>query len=795
MSADVPHFGRPGTSTMVHRGDFDHHDVAYPAAAVDFSHGGSGSSSDMDWDLAADDGGGDFLDGLAAGTGNTGSAGGGELCFDDFLDLEGMSSGTGDELTDVLPDSFYFELGPVDGSASTTSASDDLDDLFSCHSSQQQQPLYHGPPSMGARPSATADSAATFSLAPPGGPGGSGDFLSVHHQAGVQSSSAIARPPREQRSAQASTYPAAPLGPGAPESISDSELLRLEGISLKASPSRPPPPPTPHPLGTVSLSQHPTPHPRQGREGPATTTTISDQQQPHPTATTTTNTNTTTTASAATNTAASAAARRPATTTTSTSTASSTTTSFFKAVASKIQQKAATVRSSKASSSSHRRTATAATNDPSQDYNQSNMSTVAIGRPISPATSLPKAIKLEPTQHHQMAMTADPRLPISPPNSATIPQGMSANFGSGMLEDPFGGVPVNQVHGMYRRSNPHTPLDTPIMDDDKAEMYFSPTTTHMGGHESGPVSQTSKAAWPSSQSDSQGAIAWANSFAQPDGSIDGAHWWDSSVDVNAVNAHFQAQNARNASYNLALHVHPDGPDMSYGAYGTPHIPVSAGPDMSGMMMGMPSGPHHSRSSSSPVVHNAYTHLPPQHHMQQQQQHPHPGSQTERRPRMPRAPSAGTRHLQTPMRRQRPPSRTRRDSSSVSPTPQARSRNSSGSSVVGGPVMASSIKKRRSFNATTARHHIRTASNGSAVGLGIDLSNNGGGGGGGFVNFTPSDKNVLMTGVAPSGSSKTKARREKEAQEKRRRMSEAAIKAVRDAGGDIDKLMEEGFTTY
>ncbi|KAI1318350.1 hypothetical protein F5Y16DRAFT_135246 [Xylariaceae sp. FL0255] len=58
----------------------------------------------------------------------------------------------------------------------------------------------------------------------------------------------------------------------------------------------------------------------------------------------------------------------------------------------------------------------------------------------------------------------------------------------------------------------------------------------------------------------------------------------------------------------------------------------------------------------------------------------------------------------------------------------------------------------------------------------------------FVNFTVNDKNVLMTGVAPSGSSKTKARREKEAMEKSRRISEAAFRAVQDAGGDINKLM-------
>lgn len=61
----------------------------------------------------------------------------------------------------------------------------------------------------------------------------------------------------------------------------------------------------------------------------------------------------------------------------------------------------------------------------------------------------------------------------------------------------------------------------------------------------------------------------------------------------------------------------------------------------------------------------------------------------------------------------------------------------------------------------------------------------------FVNFTPQDSKKILTGVAPSGSSKTKARREKEAMDKRRRMSEAARRAVRAAGGDESLLQEEG----
>lgn len=61
----------------------------------------------------------------------------------------------------------------------------------------------------------------------------------------------------------------------------------------------------------------------------------------------------------------------------------------------------------------------------------------------------------------------------------------------------------------------------------------------------------------------------------------------------------------------------------------------------------------------------------------------------------------------------------------------------------------------------------------------------------FVNLTPHDSAKLLTGVAPSGSSKTKARREREANDKRRKLSQAAVRAVHEAGGDIDKLRDAG----
>lgn len=57
----------------------------------------------------------------------------------------------------------------------------------------------------------------------------------------------------------------------------------------------------------------------------------------------------------------------------------------------------------------------------------------------------------------------------------------------------------------------------------------------------------------------------------------------------------------------------------------------------------------------------------------------------------------------------------------------------------------------------------------------------------FVNFTPADSAKLLSVVAPSGSSKTRARCEQEARDRRRKLSEAAVRAVRKAGGDVGEI--------
>ena len=64
---------------------------------------------------------------------------------------------------------------------------------------------------------------------------------------------------------------------------------------------------------------------------------------------------------------------------------------------------------------------------------------------------------------------------------------------------------------------------------------------------------------------------------------------------------------------------------------------------------------------------------------------------------------------------------------------------------------------------------------------------GGKGAVGFVNFTVDDSTRILSGVAPSGSSKTKAKREREAHEKSRQLSEVAERLVREAGGDPGRL--------
>lgn len=111
-----------------------------------------------------------------------------------------------------------------------------------------------------------------------------------------------------------------------------------------------------------------------------------------------------------------------------------------------------------------------------------------------------------------------------------------------------------------------------------------------------------------------------------------------------------------------------------------------------------------------------------------------------------------------------------------------------------PSKASKIRSSRRVvsgsngrNASSRNGSASSSSGSGASGRGLGLC--GEGGEMPFVNFTPQDATRILSGVAPSGSSKTKARREREAMEKQRKIAAAAVLAV---GGDPSQLKEVQF---
>ncbi|KAK5164943.1 uncharacterized protein LTR77_009608 [Saxophila tyrrhenica] len=104
-----------------------------------------------------------------------------------------------------------------------------------------------------------------------------------------------------------------------------------------------------------------------------------------------------------------------------------------------------------------------------------------------------------------------------------------------------------------------------------------------------------------------------------------------------------------------------------------------------------------------------------------------------------------------------------------------------------PATEPRSSKRASSSRRTSRHRRAKSTNATPRQPQSDKQ-------GGFVNFTAHDSTKILSGVAPSGSSKTKLRREKEAAEKRRRFSQAAVKAVEEAGGDVEALGRVGLST-
>ncbi|KAM0480518.1 hypothetical protein ACHAP7_005082 [Fusarium lateritium] len=399
---------------------------------------------------------------------------------------------------------------------------------------------------------------------------------------------------------------------------------------------------------------------------------------------------------------------------------------------------------------------------------------IAMDRPGSPTMdNPPRALRL---QHHDYSNGND----AFPPSPTCGPD--STNFVHGFCDDPFSEIPQQPPHNSLRFYNNgiHTPAESPGIKVEPG--LYQP---EMAG-------QVHQAAWQHQQH--QHPHPHAHPHPHPQGHVHPhqhphphqqaaapghpvavvgsapetwpgheymAHnphqsgWWDLNLlNQNGEYVVVDQQQQKNANLNLAMHAQHAELPYEYQV----HDPNSAG-----LMIHMPQP----RNGSTPVHDlslNAQTYLPP----------PPPIPPTSERHRPPRAPSSGARHLScSPIRKTRqasiPPTPTTAHSRQSSNGSTHSTRSASGRGIVPGTPTASR-KQRRSR----------------------DASGSNGGGDIGFVNFTPSDGGLLMTGVAPSGSSKTKARREREAMERRRRLSEAAMKAVQAAGGDVDKLMEQGF---
>ncbi|KAI1270495.1 hypothetical protein F5Y18DRAFT_14481 [Xylariaceae sp. FL1019] len=405
-------------------------------------------------------------------------------------------------------------------------------------------------------------------------------------------------------------------------------------------------------------------------------------------------------------------------------------------------------------------------------------------------------IKREPVDSHG--------LPLSPPLTGKIPQdGCSASSGfvSGHLDDPFCDdmlAPAPIILPKRRQEN--TPLNTPNIND---EMFYqnqasvAALDSNMLPYRPSRRSSkpTSSAEWPmegilteSKYTDDPALWSAASSaaFIGDNGSLPSPEWWDATLagEVSQPDHPSTSASARNtAPQNLTIH--NQQPDLPYEYYSE----LSG----SGLMIHMPQPRPPPASVLSANINEQLLATPTTSGYNLQRtpslSHAHPHARhhghTERRPR-PRAPSSGARHhgsLTSPRKMHHSLSRGYLREESTSPSPMARHPHHQSSHQERHQQRSSSLtmRKRRSFSRRSGAAEPRTPSS-SAVSFASSSADVG------FVNYTPSDKNVLMTGVAPSGSSKTKARREKEAMEKSRKISEAAFRAVQDAGGDVNKLM-------
>ncbi|OAA46064.1 hypothetical protein NOR_02817 [Metarhizium rileyi] len=407
-----------------------------------------------------------------------------------------------------------------------------------------------------------------------------------------------------------------------------------------------------------------------------------------------------------------------------------------------------------------------------------NKKVAAVPRQASPVQDRIQPLKVPKQRRGRGRAVTQGNLHVSPPLHQQ--EQITPRFIHGQCDDPFndgaflppGGVNLQY----YGQVAPETPVESPGVKSEPSQGHFQVDLAwqqHQHQHQHQHHHQHHQ------QQQQQQQMHWTGAGGEYVTSQE-AGWWTPNMMSQGTNDFSPQQ--RSASVHVMGHGQHTGVPYDYGSIAD----TSAG----GLMIHMPQP----RGSQSTIVNdltvNAQTFLPPPPPpLPQAVGQKMPASERAHRP--PKAKSSGARHLScSPVRKQRGPS------SSPTPADQStipRSRHSSGASV--SSIRSSSGRLPASMPGTPCSVRKRRSRDISGSNSATCLGGGGGDGGGpgiGFVNFTPNDGTVLMTGVAPSGSSKTKARREKEAQDRRRRLSEAAIKAVAAAGGDVDKLIEQGF---
>ncbi|PVH89288.1 hypothetical protein DL98DRAFT_508382 [Cadophora sp. DSE1049] len=348
-------------------------------------------------------------------------------------------------------------------------------------------------------------------------------------------------------------------------------------------------------------------------------------------------------------------------------------------------------------------------------------------------------------------------MPLSPPSSARVPDVLQL---SNTIDHQNGELlnGMSYKHTLTQHMARPTPYDTPLS---------TPTLDRFPSRQTSQQLRLDSALFPVTPQAPNASSSWSQLPGSPDFNTyenstiypgtDPPIWWNHAATAPLAQPspnNFQTGPQR-ATKSLALQLQNDlafnNNDIGYNASGMPNGLMIQMPDTSAQqsfVLGTPPMlPPQGYFSSPPSQ-------PHQHQLHHHQQHHHRANHNRQASH-----HARSRHPQpsTPVRKSRSGS-----SDSESPSPNC-------SASVGFHV------RKRKTPKTSKQSTPRTPTTGS-----VD-----------FVNYTPSDSRKILTGVAPSGSSKTKARREKEALDKRRKLSQAALRAVRAAGGDVDSLVEQG----